>query len=427
MSKRILLISYVATMASTPNGRTMQSLLQGIPSKDISLFCCYGVPDVGSCASCFKVSNKHALKSIIMPSKSGEEIKTDEFGEAKTYILKDVRKGRKKAWKYLLKEFIWALGRWKNRKLKTWLRDQRADCIVFMYSDNAALQSFAIYAANFLNIPLLVYSCEDYCLKDYNYIDERANSIAFKLYQHRSQKATKKLFERANGLITNADQLGAEYHKKYGIDNISTVMMASNMPFEEHSSVKPMEDLHIDYLGAIGKYRLQAFLDIGEALQDIDPRLKLHIYGHIQDEEIRNQIDGCAGLEYKGFVTYEEVQSIMRSSALLIETISDDPYIRRDKRFGFSTKYADCFACGTPFLVYAPPDIIETRFALENNCAFVATCKNDLKQIIQIALFDEMARKKQISKAKEVTQKYFNKSKNILIVEDMLNSICENK
>jgi len=115
----------------------------------------------------------------------------------------------------------------------------------------------------------------------------------------------------------------------------------------------------------------------------------------------------------------------MRSSALLIEAINDDPYICKDKRFGFSTKYADCFACGTPLLVYAPDAIIETRFAKEHDCAFVATSVQQLKEQLQAALFDETARKEQLEAARKVTGCYFDKEKNIATVNTMIEAVTK--
>lgn len=425
MSKRVLVISYVATMAATPNGRTMQSLLQGIPAENQSEFCCYGIPDQGSCGACYKVTNKDAVMSLFRPGKAGGPVDMQKTQDGAAAVSVDARKGEKKAWKYLVKEWIWKLGGWKNKRLKAWLQAQNVDCIVYMYGDNAAMQNFAVYASEFLNVPLIVYSCEDYCFKDYNYIDGNDRSLPFRWYQKMSKKATKKLFGRAVGLITNADQLGAEYREAYGIENVATVMMASQMEYRENAEVRPVEEMHIDYLGAIGDYRVKALTQIGEALQQIDHSLKLDVYGRIHEDRLREQLEACPGVRNQGFVSYEQVQQVMRSSALLIEAINDDPYVCKDKRYGFSTKYADCFACGTPLLVYAPEAIIETRFAQEHDCAFVATDSQQLKEQLQLALFDEVARKKQLEAARKVTARYFDKEKNIATVNAMIEAVTK--
>jgi len=423
MTKKLLVISYIATMATLPNGRTLQSLLQGIPGEAQSLFCCYGMPDRGSCGSCYKVTNKDAIRSLVRPSKAGGTVDLTAPIDSAIAVSNDAHKGSKKAWKYLFKELLWKVGRWKNKRLRQWLLDQKADCIVYMYGDNASLQRFARYASKLLNIPLIVYSCEDYCLKDYNYIDQKKHSLAFKLYHRMSKNATKDLFKQASGLITNSDQLGQEYKEKYGIDNVATVMMASQMQYRENAEVRPIDQIHIDYMGAIGKYRVKALIQIGQALQKIDSRLKLDVYGRIQEDNLRTQLESCDGVRYCGFVGYEQVQQVMRSSTLLIEAINDDPYVCKDKKYGFSTKYADCFACGTPLLVYAPDAIIETRFAKEHECAFVATDTFQLEDQLKRAIFDEKARRNQLQAAREVTQRYFDKDKNVATVSAMIEAV----
>ena len=424
---KVLVISYNALMSSTPNGRTMQSLLQEIPAEDISLFCCYGMPDKGSCGSCYKVSNKEAVKSLFKAKSAGEIVDVGIDRDPGEALRKDQRNGSRKAWKYLAKEIVWALGRWKNKKLKSWLHSQNVDCVVYMYGDQASLQNLAVYAPKELNVPLIVYSCEDYCLKNFNYLDMKKASVWFWLYQKLSLAATKKLFGRAVGLITNSDGLGAEYAKKYGIRNISTVMMASQMECIRNGKVRNVEDVSVAYLGALGNARVQALTEIGEALQKIDCRLALDVYGRTTDA-LKEQLERSPGVRYHGFVPYEKVQEVMRNSSLLIEAINNDPYIIKDKRYGFSTKYADCFACGTPLLVYAPVEIIETAFALEHKCAFVCTSVDTLEQTLRSALFDAEARSKQLDAAQKVTNVYFNKEKNIQTVASMLDrAVSESK
>lgn len=422
MNKKVLVISYLALMDATPNGRTMKSLLQGIPSEDLSLFCCLGTPDKGSCASAYKVTNKDALRSLLFSSKVGRVIDTTQ--EVAVKIPSDeVRKGDKRAWKYLAKELTWCFGRWKNKKFRQWVKEQNPDCIVYMYGDNIGLQRLATSLSRELSIPLVVYSCEDYCFKDYNYIDKKKYSPFFPIFRSMLLRATKKLFAQASGLITNSDALGADYTAAYGIQNVSTVMMASQMACIDNRAVKPMEEIHVDFLGALGHYRIDALVDIGNALQEIDSRLKLHVYGRVADGPLREKLESCPGIEYKGFVSYEKVQEVMRSSALLIEAINDTPYVRKSKKYGFSTKYADCFACGTPFLVYVPEDVIEARFALEHDCAFVATEKGQLVQVLRKALFDADARGHQLDMARAVTERFFDKDANIEKVAQMLREL----
>ena len=176
-------------------------------------------------------------------------------------------------------------------------------------------------------------------------------------------------------------------------------------------------------MGAIGKYRTDALVNIANALAQIDPKLKLDVYGRVNDPEIIAQFEACEALRYNGFVSYDEVQRITHSAALNLEVINIDPIIERNKKFGLSTKFADALTCGTPFLLYAPEDMVETHIAREHKCAFVVTDNNDLVKTLRTALFDENARAEQVERAIATSKLKFNVEKNIETVNDVLASV----
>ena len=70
-------------------------------------------------------------------------------------------------------------------------------------------------------------------------------------------------------------------------------------------------------------------------------------------------------------------------------------------------------ACGTPFLMYAPKDMVETHIAQKNDCAFVVTDNEKLVETLKIALFDLEAREKQVENAISTSQRLFNTEINV--------------
>ncbi len=403
----------------------MQSLLQGVKRENLSLFCTRGIPDGFCCNSAYRVTNKDALNSLLKRTESGGVIPLENEENRIGALDKSARREQKRALDYLLREIAWKYGKWNGKKLKNWLNEQKPDCIIYMYGDGAALQNFSVFVSQYLNIPLIVYSCENYCFKKFNYIDKKSFSIPFYFYNKMSLKATKKLFKQASALISNSDQLGEEYKRAYNIQNIKTVMMASNIEFIENFKVKDLPAIKIAYLGSL-KSRADSLAAIANTLSKINPELKLEVYGNIPDEHTKDVLENCPFINYKGFVSYDKVKEVMYSSSLLIHANNMDPYITEDRKFAFSTKFADSFACGTPFLVYAPKEIIETRFALEHKCAFVATNEGELEAVLKSALFDEQKRKEQIEAAKSVTENYFNNKKNINTVNKLIIDCIEN-
>lgn len=419
MGKRVLVISYVALMSTMPNGRTMQSLLHGVDAEDISLVFTYGKPDKGSCRSAYCLSNTDVLHSVFSFNNAGYEYSFSENNNDAIQTKKAVTKNSKN---YFFREAVWSLGKWRNKLLK-WAIQQKPDYILYMYGDTPAYLKMARFLAKNLNIPLILYTCEDYYFKDFNYIDGKNNSLFFRSYHRCSVKNTKKLFKYVRALIANTDLLAETYKDEFGVSFTRTITMASRMKFKENTKITDFSNVNISYLGAIAKYRKDALKDVAYALSLIDSSYVLNVYGKIEDDAFLKEFNSCPNLNYRGFVSYEEVKNIMHTTNLLLEVLNIDPYIEKDNRFGFSTKYADCFACGTPLLIYAPESVVEMQFAINNNCAFYARNQEELVVALKEALLDEEKRKQQIERARIITDLYFNEDTNILKFNETVNYV----
>lgn len=414
--KKVLVVSYMALMDTTANGRTMKSLIQGLDRENVCTFNVVGIPDADACCSAYKISNSDALKSILKLKEFGNPINIDGIAKDVPNKIQDneIRQTPKNAWKYLIREMCWLLGKTKGKRFKAWLKEQKPDCVVYMYADSPSLQNLSVWISNFLNIPLIVYTCENYCFKDYNYIDHKKHSLPFYIYHRMSLKATRRMFDYSTTLIANSDELGELFLSRYSsIKDVFTVTMASNMDFNKNAAVVPVENVLVVYMGNLAKYRATALVDIAEALFSIDNRLRLSVYGRTNDPEILEMFEACPGLEYCGFVPYDEVVRITKHATLNIEAINIDTIIAKNKKYGLSTKFADAVACGTPFLLYAPKEMVESIIATKNSCAFVVNDKNDLVDTLKAALFDFEKREQQLNYAKITKDKFFDNKINI--------------
>jgi ElaB/YqjD/DUF883 family membrane-anchored ribosome-binding protein len=64
----------------------------------------------------------------------------------------------------------------------------------------------------------------------------------------------------------------------------------------------------------------------------------------------------------------------------------------------------------TPFLIYARADLAETDFIIRNECAFVASDLEELREKLTDALNDENKRIQIVKKAVITREKYFTNS-----------------
>ena len=123
-------------------------------------------------------------------------------------------------------------------------------------------------------------------------------------------------------------------------------------------------------------------------------------------------------------MSYDEVVRITKHATLNIEAIIVDPIIANNKKYGLSTKFADAVACGTPFLLYAPKEMVESIIATKNACAFVVNDKKDLVDTLKMALFDFEKREQQLDNAKATKDKFFDNKINIEMFNKAIETAC---
>ena len=190
--------------------------------------------------------------------------------------------------------------------------------------------------------------------------------------------------------------------------------------FVANYKIKDREEIKVSYLGNLGLNRHKTLIEIGQILNQIDKKIKLYVYGKAKDSSVEEELSSSSGINYMGFVSYEEVIQIIHSSDLLIHSEYSSCENNQDLKYAFSTKIADSVCSGTPLFVYANASLALSEFLINNGCAFFECEKERLGKALQIALFDEDARRKVLECSKNVSEKYF---KNSSEVEEFINNL----
>lgn len=400
--KRILVISNAAFSNTDSNGRTVANMFLGYEKESLAQFCTYGTPEFSVCDNFYRVTDGEALKSFLKQREFGGIVKnTDSSFNA----VPNAKRGKKTPLKLLLRETAWKYGGWWGEKFKGWIKEFSPEVIFICVANNAFMLNIATKIAKCYNIPIVVYSTEDYYFKDYNYITKKP-SLFYKIYLAKLRKAYKNMEPLVVKGIFNTPFLAELYAKEFSYP-CEYVFAKSNIDFIDNSIAKKEDNKRISYLGNMGVGRHKALIEIANALVEINPQYRLDLYGKIPNEEIKREFENCRGINYKGFVSYSEVVEIMHNSDLLIHAECDDEFYKKDLKYAFSTKIADSICSGTPFLIYADASLAETRFLIEEKCGFVVTERELLKEILISALSDSEKRKAIIKNAQAASKKYF--------------------
>lgn len=419
--KNILIIANSAMNSTDSNGRNLSRLLDGIPCENKFEFFVYGTPDPYECNGYYSVSDSMAIISFFKRKKINGKVEIPMAINSKLDIRRKCRK--KTPLKMLIREFIWKYGCWNNKYLYNWIESFKPACIIVVAADNCFILNLARKISKKRNIPIVLYSTEEYPFKNYNFVTHRF-SLFYLIWKRKLEKAYNKIQKYVGCGVFNTQSLAKLYGDKYNYV-CHPIYQKSNILYIENYILG--DKITVSYLGNLGLNRHKALIELANLLGELFPNIKLDVYGK-PNEEIRKELELCENINLKGFISYEEVVKIIHRSTLLVHAEYDDDFNERDLKYAFSTKIADSVCSGTPFLLYAPDNLSETMFLKDNKCAFVASTKEELKSQISVALSDENIRKEIVENAKIIRNEYFlSDNKMIDIIMRTINESNTNK
>ena len=388
------------------NGRTLAKLFQGFNKANLAQFFVYGNPDVSVCDRYYKVADRDALQSFLKWKETGGVIESmiNLSSEADASTNTFSKKVKKTPLSMLLREFVWLFGSWDGNRLEQWIKSFNPEIVFISLGDNIFLSRFAIQVAKKYNIPVYAYSTEDYCFKNYNYVTKRP-SLFYKIFYFWMNRALKQLERYVKVGIFNTPMLQETYARKFSFP-CKCVFNSSDIDFLKNTEVS--RSPKVSYLGNLGVGRHKALVELAIILGEVMPGVKLDVYGKLPGSADADKlITDCDRICYKGFVSYSEVVRHVHESTLLVHAELDNEFYSKDLKYAFSTKIADSVCSGTPFLIYARRDLAETDFLIGNQCAFVASTKEELRQELIKALTDKEAREFVVQNAKDTRDSYF--------------------
>ncbi|MBE7081634.1 MAG: glycosyltransferase family 4 protein [Clostridiales bacterium] len=407
--KKVLIISNGALSDSDSNGRTVANLFGTYDKDKLAQFCVYGNPDFSKCDNYYKVTDKDALKSLLTLKQCGGKVEKRQSEE--NIASTNLPKKRKTPLKILLREFAWKFGRWKGKKLNKWIHDFNPEVVFINLADNCFTINLAIKVAKKYKIPVVAFSTEDYYFKKENYLTNKP-SLLYKILSHNLRKAYKRLEKYCVKCFLNTSLLKDLYANEFAFE-CDCSYCKSSMEYKPKFKVKENGDIKVSYLGNLGLNRHKALIEIGEALNQINSNIKLDIYGKTNNASIEEELNNCNGINYKGFVSYEQVTKIIYESDLLIHAEYSTVENNHDLKYAFSTKIADSVCSGTPLFAYANESLALSKFLIDNGCAFFESNKEELENALRKALFSEDDRRKVLENSKAVSERYFKNNSEV--------------
>jgi len=402
MNKKVLVLSTNAISDYDSNGKTIKNLLINVPDENIYQLYLKGTPGNNYSCNFFNIYKGQFRNPPLSKFKSyNTENRLSFFSKISSFI------NFKLPIFFLFREYFYNCFFWKTHKLINFIKEIKPDLLLLFISNNTLLIRITIFISKTFNIPIVLYTSEDYYFKVSNYMSSNP-SIFYKEYFKILIKYYKLIEPLVSFCILNTFELMEKYKEEFSfsctfIHNISTVDFIPNI------AIYP--NMVVTYVGNLGVGRLHSLIEISNKLQEISNGLTINVYGPLP--RTPNDIyllHNTKGLLYKGFADKEKYLSLLRSSNLLIHTETSNPNKVNELAYSFSTKIADFICSGTPFLLYAPKEFVISNFVTKYKCGFYANNLNNLKQNLINALTNLDQRAEVVNKCKNLSETYFRKS-----------------
>ena len=373
MQNKVLVISNNAVSNTESNGRILSLLFTGYDDVSLHNYCLGGVPDKKD-VHYIKMNDKRNIKSLLSLGYAKPDI--DCYVSSKDNPYTSTPISHKRAIHYFIRNILYMMNFHIYRYMKRYIDDHHIESIFFFGSDAPYMYRLARKLAKKCHIPLTIYTCEDYPLKDYNYIEggKHNKNIFFKLLIHSLKKQASKAYLIAAHSTFNSEQLLNDYNNVFKLNNPSIRYLPSTLTRVEYTY---RDVRHIIYGGNLYIDRINSILDISKALLEINKDVVIDVYGKGKDI---NLLSNIPNIIYHGVVDYSKMIEAYKDADMLLHVDGLSPYSIKDNRNAFSTKISDCYMLGIPFFIYSPIDIASTKYAYKLNKDYTAISKDELKE-----------------------------------------------
>lgn len=425
MKTRLLIIANSAMNETSSNGRTLKNLLSGFEAEELAQFYINGTPDFTCCRHYYHISDNMAVKSVINPSYRknirGKAIPCDTavhsvpVGTSSTKITKSCRN------KYL-RSLIWSSNRWWTSDFEKFLDDFSPQAVLLYAGDAPFMYDIARLIANKRKIPLYMYNCENYVLKEVLYASAKKYSMWHLLLKSRLKKAYSTFMKSVNHCFYISEYLEKQYQIVYPHPGKSSAIYTAASMSDCSSEHKEPKQFSLLYCGNLGVGRPAALLSLANVLYSVDPTAKLKLFGTFPVKAEEEQLINCPNVVFGGRISYDQVLEETKNCSMLVHC--ENPARVKNLQCAFSTKLADYLACGIPTLIYALRDYPFVQYFDKHNAAHIASDEDELKKLLTDCIANKAFREKYIKNALYLANKNHSLQKNGDFVR---NIICNEK
>lgn len=415
-NKRILIISHNPISIDTNMGVTLSSYFNGWDKKSIAqLFFRPEMPSGNVCNIFYQFTDFMALKSILHRNLSGNVINYN-CGEKINYKENTKRVynigSKKKPYFTFFRNMIWRLSNFNNRHLKKWLSEYDPEIIFFAAGDYSFSYRIAYKIAEKYKIPLIVCFFDDYFIFNMNNkgLIGMINNIELKKWSKKVVNFSKSYF------VTN-DLMKKDYENIFHVG--TNVLFTTG---KECFNKERKKNIKISYIGNLGLGRYEQIISLGKMLKSLSFSglpTSIDVYSKCDDKNIVKFLTEENGIIFHGSVPYEKVDEIISESMVVLHVESFEKNYRKRVKYSLSTKIADSLGSGTLLFAYGPNEVASIRYLKDNDCAIVATEKDNIEEKLKEILNENITQNILINAKKVFLMNHTSERNNKLLIDEI--------
>lgn len=418
---KVLVISHNVFSRSGNMGKSMKDILKALPAENLAqLYFHSERPTDSCCFRYFRITDTDVLKSVLRRRAGYKEFGEKDIDESAVSSRTD--KGfkagiyqfsrRRSPLIYLMRNLLWKLGKWDNKRLNEWISEFKPDVIFFASGDYAFSYKIVCRLADRHSLPVVTWCCDDF------YINYMSDSWLGRLNHRNLMKWARCVISRSRGLVTISDKMAEDYSELLGIKaevmRISAEANEFSVPCDERSGIV--------YMGNLGINRISPLTELGRALKKaaIPGLEKIDVYSGERNEKTLAMLTEDNGIAFHGPVPSSEVPKILGRAGYVVHVEAFDPKSKKRTMYSLSTKIGECLRSGACILAYGPKEISSIDYLERNNAACIIEDPGKIRELMTELESNAQIREKYVENAAELAEKCHNSMDNDKLILQIL-------
>lgn len=418
---KVLIISHNVIGESTNLGKTLYSYFADWPSNQLcQLYLHEEKPTTSMCSSYYRVTDFDLLKTLVFLRKPGQEVSSpketdhslisDNSSDAQNFFYGIAKNPNNLI--YFMRNALWRVKTWNNKKLKEWLNKEKPDVIFYAAGDYAFSFDMAVSISKEMKIPIVVSVVDDFYF--YNYFGHSPIG----LYNKRKfDKSMKSIMSLCRGAFYIHPKMKEKYDHEFFVP--SEVLYPAT---KINETPEPQGKLKISYLGGLVLDRYKSLIEIGRVIKAIDQKneLFLDVYSSEKTKKIIDEMNETNGIRFNGEISPNEVIRIEKASNILIIAESCEEKSLNRIKYSLSSKTAEYLGLNRCIFAYGNADAGVISYLNMHNAACISTNKRQLLTKLSEIINDSKKRDKYAANGLRLAKMNHSHERNGKVIKKMI-------